>query len=96
MKKAIFYSQVRENGKIIAKQWTGWTDGIYNYYNNGGWFAIEPLTGFAVTTNHNTRKTCAENAHKLHEKVKLKIENSPEIIARFAALIEEAEKGAAA
>ena len=63
MKKADFYTMVRENGKNIAKQQNGYTDGNFNYYKNqyGTWHAIHPENGLSVCTD-TTRKAAAARA----------------------------------
>lgn len=63
MKKTAFYSMVRENGKNIAKQQNGYTDGQYNYYKNqyGVWHAIHPENGLSICTD-TTRKAAAARA----------------------------------
>ncbi len=60
MKKCIFYSIVRENGKVIAKQQKGYTDGIFNYYSTRGtWFAIYPEVGMSIKTADKRKDAAA-------------------------------------
>lgn len=92
MKKHTFYSLVMgEHGKPVAKEWNGFTDGIYNYYKNeyNKWFAIEPTTGLSVVYGRNTRKECANIAHVpgMLEKVKERI--TTDLQTRFNSLVTE-------
>jgi hypothetical protein len=76
MKKHNFYTL-----QYVAKKGTtavlkkGYTDGVYNYYTNGGtsydgWCAIYPSCGLAICYA-NTRKACAALAHsaEMQEKI---------------------------
>ena len=96
MKKATFYSMVREDGQNIAKRQEGYTDGIFNYYKNGStWFVIHPANGLSICTDY-TRKAAAEraNAPRMLERIAAAMERMQPAAERFAAAVEKA-KGAA-
>lgn len=72
MKKNIFYSLVRENGKPVAKQWQGWTDGEYNYYKSCDmWYCIHPECGLSVAYGE-TRAIARANADLCTERIEQK------------------------
>ena len=64
MKKKSFYSLHRIDGELKAVWHEGYTDGTYNYYNNGrtAWSAIHPATGIALAFAP-TRKECVQLAY---------------------------------
>jgi len=64
MTKKNFYSMHRIDGEFKAIRHEGYTDGTYNYYNNGraAWSAIHPATGIAVAFA-GTRKECVQLAY---------------------------------
>ena len=96
MKKATFYSMVRENGENIAKRQEGYTDGTFNYYKFGStWFVIHPINGLSICT-YSTRKAAAEKAHApaMLERIAAALERVQHAAEQFAAAI-EAAKGAA-
>ena len=96
MKKATFYSMVREDGQNIAKRQEGYTDGIFNYYRNGStWFVIHPANGLSICTDY-TRKAAAERATApaMLERIAAALERQQHAADIFAAAVEKA-KGAA-
>lgn len=58
MKKAEFYSIIREKNKLIAKLQQGYTDGTYNYYSPSRslWYAIHPETGTSICDDTSLKK----------------------------------------
>ena len=58
MKKAQFYSLIREQNKITAKLQQGYTDGTYNYYSPSRslWYAIHPETGTSICDDTSLKK----------------------------------------
>lgn len=97
MKKHKFYSMVREDGEVIAKQHNGYTDGTYNYYRKDStWYVIHPLNGLSIL-EERTRKAAAERAHSpaMVKRIEAAIERHYLKTEKFAALVEKAEKGAA-
>lgn len=97
MKKHKFYSMVRENNSVIAKPQEGYTDGTYNYYRKDStWFVIHPLNGLSICTG-STRKEAALFAHtpRMVNLIAAALERQQEAAQKFAALVKEAEKGAA-
>lgn len=95
MKKHAFYSVVLgTNRKPIAKLWTGWTDGTYNYYKDefNKWHTIEPSTGLSTGYPHNTRTEAAAHVHTIEMAEKIKNAIKPEMVERFKTLVEIAEK----
>lgn len=95
MKKCTFYSLMRKDNRTQAVKHEGYTDGVYNYYNNGSaryphWFAIEPSTGLSVVSDY-TRKATAEQAHKRAEAVKETLKRKADVAAQLATLRAEAE-----
>ena len=96
MKKANFYSMVRENGAAVARLHQGYTDGTYNYYKkDSAWFAIHPSNGLSICQT-STRKAAAEAAHAPHmvERIAAAVERQPEAAERFAAAIAAAKEAA--
>lgn len=63
MKRIDFYSMMFvKGGGVRAVLHHGYTDGVFNYYNNGGcWCAIHKENGYSVLTE-TTRKAAAEKA----------------------------------
>ena len=95
MKKCTFYSLMRKDNRTQAVKHEGYTDGVYNYYNNGTaknpwWFAIEPATGLSVVSDY-TRKAAAEQAHKLTGKVKERLQAMSGAVAEFTKYRAEAK-----
>lgn len=92
MKKHEFYSLVRKNNQVTARQWQGWTDGEYNYYRiNGMWCCIVPDCGLSVSYGE-TRAIARANADLLKEQIERK-RNSPEwpgMVERFTKAVMEA------
>ena len=64
MTKKSFYSMHRIDGEFKAVRHDGYSDGIYNYYNNGrtAWNAIHPATGIAVAFA-KTKRECVQLAY---------------------------------
>ena len=94
MKKVKFYSLVNgENGKPIAKEWTGYTDNIFNYYKTeqGTWHAIEKNTGLSVG-NDTTRKTLMERVTTPEHLQRVNERITKELITRFNNCIAAMEK----
>ena len=96
MKKTIFYSMVREEGKAIAKQHQGYTDGSFYYYKKDSrWHAIHPANGLSICSSC-TRKEAAERVHEpvMLQRIAAALERQDGAAERFAAAVEKA-KGAA-
>ena len=97
MKKSKFYSMVREEGKVIAKQHQGYTDGTYYYYKKDSlWHVIHPVNGLSICSGY-TRKAAAERAHEpvMLQRIAAALERQQAAAEQFAAAVEKA-KGAAA
>ena len=66
MKKCVFYSSMRKDGKNQAVLHSGYTDGVFYYYKNEKycniWYAIHPASGLSIAQDY-TRKATAEKAH---------------------------------
>lgn len=95
MKKHSFFSLMYKDGRKQAVKHEGYTDGTYNYYKSdfksAWWHAIEPSTGLSVAAD-STRKTAAEQAHKLTEKVKERLQAMPGAVAEFTKYRAEAKE----
>jgi ABC-type nitrate/sulfonate/bicarbonate transport system substrate-binding protein len=97
MKKANFYSMVREKGENIAKLQAGYTDGTYYYYKKDSlWLAIYPGNGLSICSDY-TRKAAAERAHNpaMLARIAAAVERQPETVARFTAAVEKATEATA-
>ena len=97
MKKTYFYSMVREEGKAIAKQHQGYTDGTVNYYKKEKtWYTIHPANGLSIC-NGSTRKAAAARAHepRMLERIAAALERQDGAAERFAAAVEKAKEAAA-
>lgn len=92
MKKCIFYSIVRENGKVFAKQQKGYTDGVFNYYSNmGTWFAIHPASGMAVKTADKRKDAAAaaNNPKTLEQLTRVLDRDNGRAVEKFNSLLAE-------
>jgi hypothetical protein len=97
MKKTIFYSMVREEGEVIAKQHQGYTDGTFYYYKKDSlWHAIHPANGLSICSSY-TRKAAAERAHepRMLDRIAAALERQQDAAERFAAAVKKAEEAAA-
>lgn len=97
MKKVLFYSMVREEGRAIAKRQAGYTDGTFNYYKKDSlWYVIHPENGLSICTDH-TRKAAAGKAHapKMLERIAAALERQQHAAEIFADAVEKAEEAAA-
>ena len=97
MKKANFYSMVRQDGENIAKLQKGYTDGTYYYYKKDSlWLVIYPGNGLSICSDY-TRKAAAERAHApaMVTRIAAAVERQPEAAERFAAAVKKAKEAAA-
>lgn len=70
MTRKLFYTAIRRDGKEIALQVKGYSDGVFYYYKDryNRWYAIHPLTGLSAGSAH-TRKLCQALAFDNLERV---------------------------
>ena len=98
MKKAEFYSMVRENtGATIALQQKGYTDGTFYYYKKDSlWMVIHPANGLSICSGH-TRKEAAQRVHEpaMLQRIAAALERQQDAAERFAAAVKKAKEAAA-
>lgn len=96
MKKLDFYTRLKKEGKEVAVLVSGYTDGKFNYYKNGSWFAILPTLGLTFCQPKSTRKELVNSIYnteiidKINNFINTRLE--PDAVEYFEKLIEKSEE----